>query len=61
MWLAEESPQADHRKTHIRKATFQRFGCILISTLKELILQNLPVWLIQIDVITFSYFRSYAT
>lgn len=28
--------------------------CILIS-LKELILQNLPVWPRQIDVITFSY------
>lgn len=55
MWLSEEAPQAGHRKTRSRKDTFQRFGRVLISTLKELILQNLPVWPRQIDVITFSY------
>lgn len=53
--VSEESPQAGHHKTHIRKDTFQVFWCILITTLKELILQNLPVWPRQIDVITFSY------
>lgn len=55
MWLCEESPQTGHHKTHSGKDTFQRFGYIHISTLKELILQNLPVWPRQIDVITFNY------